>query len=239
MITKTDIIPGIRYAFQPIFDAKDGCIYGYEALIRPENDDPERFINMYEENGKLHEVEKTTFFKAIGEYKKLGCTEKLFLNSFPSDSLTEEEFRRLADEYGKELLDNLVIELLEYPEQSDEAWEIKKSFIKEHNLLLAIDDFGAGINNVDTLFSFKPDIVKLDRMLIKDIYKDDARKHLLEITVDLIRKQNILILAEGVELKEEFDYLRTLGVDYMQGYYLGRPEFTKKEGDRNVVRKSA
>ncbi len=131
-----------------------------------------------------------------------------------------------------------MIELLEYPEHSGKAWERKKNFIKEHNLLLAIDDFGAGINDAGTLFSYHPDIVKLDRMLIKAIDKDDARKHLLEIVVDLVKRQDILILAEGIETKEEFSYLRGLDVDYMQGFCIGMPEFC--EGDVfHVIRRSA
>ncbi len=221
----------VEYAFQPIIDIKKDSLFGYEALIRP-GESPEKFIHRYEVKGNLHVIEKTTFFEAIRMFLDRDMEGKLFLNSFPSESLTKEEFKELDHTYGDKVLSRLVIELLEYPEQSDEAWAVKKKFIEQHNMMLAIDDFGAGINNVDILLAFTPDIVKLDRELVRDIDKDKRRGHLLEMITTLIKDKGIKVLAEGVETEGEYDYLRGIDVDFMQGFYIARPILVNKETER-------
>ncbi len=89
----------------------------------------------------------------------------------------------------------------------------------------AIDDFGAGHSNLNLLAQFKPDIVKLDMVLIRGIDADPVRRILLRHCVSLCVDLGIALIAEGVETITEYETLRDLGVALMQGYLIARPGF--------------
>ena len=91
------------------------------------------------------------------------------------------------------------------------------------NNMLSIDDFGSGINDLERVELMNPDIVKLDRELISGIDHDEAKQDNVEDLVLKFHSKGMLVVAEGVEEKAEFDYLVGLGVDLYQGYYLARP----------------
>lgn len=100
---------------------------------------------------------------------------------------------------------------------------MKLADTSEQRLQIAIDDFGAGLNDMDTVEQYSPQIVKLDRTLISGIDHDPEKQENVKNLVLTFHSKGILVVAEGVEEKEEFDYLVGLGVDLYQGYYLARP----------------
>jgi EAL domain-containing protein (putative c-di-GMP-specific phosphodiesterase class I) len=87
----------------------------------------------------------------------------------------------------------------------------------------AVDDAGAGFATFSHILSTKPDIVKLDMSLIRDIHRDLARRALLHGLIYFIEQINATAVAEGVETVEEAEALKRLGVHCAQGYYFGRP----------------
>lgn len=214
----------LNYVFQPIFKSDGREIYAYEALMRPVEKTVVELIEEYTKLGKLHYLEVATFFGAVQAYLERGYEEYLAINSFPSESFTEEE-NRVFDAYFKELHNRGIIEILEYPEIDKREWMKKKSTIEAKNLKIAIDDFGNGNNNtLEVVDIFNPHIVKLDRKLISNIDNDKIKKADFSVLVEKFHNRDMLVLAEGVETKEEFDYLSSHGVDLLQGYYLGRPQ---------------
>ena len=90
--------------------------------------------------------------------------------------------------------------------------------------LLSVDDFGCGINDLEKVEIMTPHIVKLDRELISGIDHIREKQDNVQELVLYFHSKNILVVAEGVEEKAEFDLLVGLGVDLFQGYYLARPE---------------
>jgi len=74
---------------------------------------------------------------------------------------------------------------------------------------------------------FEPDIIKIDGSLIRNIIDNEYNQNVVETIVSFAKKQNISIVAEFVETKEIFEYLHSIGVDYSQGYYFGKPEEMK------------
>ena len=86
-----------------------------------------------------------------------------------------------------------------------------------------MDDAGAGFATFSHILSTKPDIVKLDMSLIRDIHRDLARRALLHGLIYFIEQINATAVAEGVETVEEAESLKRLGVHCAQGYYFGRP----------------
>ena len=99
----------------------------------------------------------------------------------------------------------------------------KKIAAARHNLKIAIDDFGSGINTMEVVDLYAPNIVKLDRELIMDIDQNKFKQYYVAQHVAEFHRRKMLVVAEGIERKEEFEYLKSIGVDLYQGYYLGRP----------------
>lgn len=212
----------INYVFQPIFRADRKTIYAREALMRPTNMTVTELIEEYTKADKLHILEIATFFGAMQEYQLRGYTEYVCLNSFPSECFTPEETKAFADYYGDPRGVG-IIEILEYPYISEFACRMKKGDTKGQRLKIAIDDFGTGLSNMDLVNMYSPDIVKLDRCLISDCDKDEEKQKNVKSLLEEFHSRGILVVVEGIERKEEFDYLAGIGIDLFQGYYLARP----------------
>lgn len=213
----------IDYVFQPIF-LKDGkTIYAREALMRPKEMSVTDLIAKYEKMDKLHVIEIATFFGAMQAYTLRGYTEKISINSFPSDCMAIEEAEVFRDYFGDDIRGRMIIEMLEYPSLSVKKWTMKNESVRYMNNMISLDDYGTGINDMDKVEFLNPDIVKLDRSLISDVDKDVYKQANCRDIIEQLHHMNKLVVAEGVETKEEFEYLVGLGADLFQGYYLARP----------------
>ncbi len=212
----------INYVFQSIFQADGETIYAREALMRPTDMTVTELIEKYTKEDKLHVLEIATFFGAMQEYELRGYTEHICLNSFPSEYFSPAETKAFAEYYG-DPRGRGIIEILEYPYVSEFACKMKKGDTKEQRLKIAIDDFGVGLSDMNLVDMYSPDIVKLDRELISDIDTLPEKQENVKALILEFHSRGILVVAEGVERKEEFDYLVGLGADLFQGYYLARP----------------
>lgn len=177
----------------------------------------------YTQKDKLHVLEVATFFGAMQAYFLRGYEERVAINSFPSDCMKQEEADAFLDHFGERIRGRMIIENLEYPYFSPENWKEKKRSVKFMDNLLAADDFGTGLNNMELMEFMSPDIVKLDREVISGIDHIIEKQENVKKLVEHFHSKNILVVAEGIEEKEEFEYLQGLGVDLYQGYYLVRP----------------
>lgn len=213
----------INYVFQPIYKPDGKTIYAWEALMRPTDMTVTELIEEYGHRDKLHVLEVATFFGAMQAYFLRGYEQRVSINSFPSDCMRGEEADAFLEYFGEEIRGRMIIENLEYPYFSLEHWQEKQQSVKFMDNLLAVDDFGSGINDMERVEIMEPDIVKLDRELISGIDHDSEKQDNVRKLVFQFHSQDILVVAEGVEEKEEFDYLVGLGVDLYQGYYLARP----------------
>ena len=117
----------------------------------------------------------------------------------------------------------MIIENLEYPYFSPEHWKEKNRSVRHMDNLLAADDLGNGINTLELIEHMSPHIVKLDRELISGIDHIEEKQETVKDMVRHFHSKGIMVVAEGIEEKEEFEYLVSLGIDLYQGYYLARP----------------
>jgi len=102
-----------------------------------------------------------------------------------------------------------------------------KTFIKEIKVLgvsIAIDDFGVGYSGFERVLDYKPDILKIDGRLIKTINDDKVAYSIVESIVSFAQKEQLETIAEYVENEAIYTTLCSLGVDYSQGYYFGKPD---------------
>lgn len=213
----------IDYVFQPIFYPDGKQIYAREALMRPKDKTVTELIDEYAKMDKLHIIEVATFFGAMQAFILRGYTEWISVNSFPSECMSVDEAMAFADYFG-DIRGKLIIEMLEYPELSVSKWTTKNESVRLMDNLISMDDYGTGINDFGKVDILKPDIVKLDRSLISDIDKDKYKQSNCKEIIDLLHMMNKIVVAEGVETKEEFEYLVSIEADLFQGYYLARPQ---------------
>ena len=213
----------INYVFQPIFHADGKTVFAWEALMRPTEMTVTDLIADYAKKEQLHILEVATFFGAMQAYFQRGYEQKVAINSFPSDCMKPAEADVFLGCFGEKIRGRMIIENLEYPYFSPAHWKEKKRSVQNMDNLLAADDFGTGINNLELIEHMAPNIVKFDRELISGIDYIIEKQENIKKLVEMFHSKDILVVAEGIEEKEEFEYLVGLGVDYYQGYYLGRP----------------
>lgn len=100
---------------------------------------------------------------------------------------------------------------------------------------VAVDDVGAGFSGLYSIAEIRPDFIKIDMSLIRNIDSNPARQAVVESLVTLAGKINCRVIAEGIETQNELNTLLALGVHYGQGYYLARPAFPKPNVSPEVV----
>ena len=213
----------INYVFQPIFQPDGKTVYAWEALMRPTDMTVTELIEKYTKRDKQHVLEVATFFGAMQAFFLRGYPERVSINSFPCDCMEQAEADAFWEYFGEEIRGRMIIECLEYPYFSLEHWEEKSRSVRYMDNLLSVDDFGCGINDLEMVKLMSPHIVKLDRSLISGIDHIKEKQENVNKLVLEFHSMGLLVVAEGVEEKEEFDYLVGLGVDLYQGYYLARP----------------
>ena len=149
----------INYVFQPIFLADGKTVYAWEALMRPTDMTVTDLIAEYAKKDKLHVLEVATFFGAMQAYFQRGYEERVAINSFPSDCMRPEEADVFLDYFGEKIRGLMIIENLEYPYFSPEHWKEKSRSVRHMDNLLAADDFGTGLNNLELIEHMSPHIV--------------------------------------------------------------------------------
>ena len=97
------------------------------------------------------------------------------------------------------------------------------SGLRKLGLKIALDDFGTGYSSLNYIKQLPLDIIKVDKTFIEDIQEDDYEQAFVRLIVELSKTLDTKICVEGVETKEQYELLKELGVDYIQGFYFGKP----------------
>jgi len=215
--------------FQPIVNNKTEQIEKYESLVRlvDENGDvltPFFFLDIAKEGQYYSDITAIVLRNSFNALKSTQMNISINISALDIEKAsTREELYNLLDEY-KEDANRIVFELLE--DENVHEMEIIKEFIvkvKSLGVKIAIDDFGAGYSNFERLLEYQPDILKIDGSLIRNIETSDYSLAVVKTIVTFAKSQNILTIAEYAENKEIFEILKSLDVDYSQGYYFGKP----------------
>lgn len=96
--------------------------------------------------------------------------------------------------------------------------------LRQAGILIALDDFGVGHSNLNYLKEFQADLLKIDRSFITGIGSNDFSRHVLQSIIDLSQQLGLRIIAEGIETRQQADYLQERGVQYLQGFYFSKPQ---------------
>ncbi|WP_352398361.1 EAL domain-containing protein [[Clostridium] aminophilum] len=237
-----------HFVFQPIFRVSTGTIYAYEALMRPDQpafSSPAEVIETARMESKMNQIENVMVPESIEAFFRLadqgGCSPdvRLFFNSIADQTITREMVHYLSTNYHDKL-HRLVMEITEEKAVSQEKWEYKSMALREMGVEVALDDYGSGYNSEKALLMISPKYIKVDIAIIKDNQNDPDKKAIMEYIVNYAHERGKMIIAEGVETREEAETCIRLGADLIQGFYLGCPSETLGDTDpvaREEIRK--
>lgn len=216
--------------YHPIITTKTEEIYGYEALARGlhrELRSPEVLFEVAAEANMIWELSRLLRQRAIdGILKDLKDGQFLFLNIDPHD-FDDPTFRSLDPEaLGIDDPSRIVLEITERTAIKDyPRFQEYLAAFRERGFRFAVDDAGSGYAGLGSIANLAPDYIKLDISLIANIDTNFLKQNLVETMVNFADGQGALVIAEGVERREEFETVRELGVHYTQGFLFHRPKY--------------
>ena len=214
----------VHVVFQPVFDLIEGGLLGAECLTRfdvePRRPPNEWFLEAAAV-GLAAELELASARAAVGSLASLPGRSFLAINVSP-EVASSPAFGAVLEAGGD--LTRVVVELTEHAPVFDyEALSSSLAGLRAQGLRLAIDDAGAGYANFQHILRLRPDFIKLDLGLTRGIDGDPVRRALAAALVRFGEEIGALLIAEGVERREELAVLTDLGFAAAQGYLLGRP----------------
>lgn len=240
MINNAIINDGFEMVYQPIYNTKDKIYSSAEALVRLKDTktigfvSPDEFIRISEKNGTIHQIGDIILdmvCKFISEYNLEKTSLKYIevnLSAIQcSDALLPLKVKNVIEKYKiKPSFINLEITETAYTESS----ELLSNNIKElidYGCSFSMDDFGTGYSNLSKISTTNYKLIKIDKSLIWPCFdsKIDSSKPfaILKNVLNMLNDLNIDIVAEGVETKEQEDYLILNNTKYIQGYYHSKP----------------
>ncbi|MBX5464201.1 MAG: EAL domain-containing protein [Clostridia bacterium] len=220
---------GLRVVFQPIVELGGARVHGYEALLRGPRgsawESPERLFTTARALALERRLDTLALRLALATWHELEppppAGSRLFLNVRAGTLLRPEAWELL----GRARLpgDRLVLELSEAESHPAAVEAVLRWREGESEAEVAVDDFGSGYSNLLPLMRLRPGYVKFDRALTRLVAGAADVRPVMERLVDLVRQLGGRPVAEGIERPEELERLRQLGIDYGQGWLLGRP----------------
>ena len=222
----------LRALFQPIVDRTTRVAIGHEGLIRGPVDSPLHlpgalFASAAQEDCTL-ELERASVEAVLRDFAALGLPGRLFFNVLPRTLLLWEDFASwLEQALVRYRLDphEIVVEITEHGlTDDDDRLVAAVRPLRAMGCDIALDDLGAGFSGLKSWSMIRPDFVKVDRYFVSGIETDPVRAEILRSVVDMACALGCRVIAEGVENAGQCELVLDLGVDHVQGYFLGHPQ---------------
>jgi EAL domain-containing protein (putative c-di-GMP-specific phosphodiesterase class I) len=220
-----------RMAFQPIVDAARREVFAQEALVRgPQGEGAGEVLAQVDETNR-YAFDQACRTRAIKRASRIDPGARISINFLPNavydpamcirTSLSVAEACNVPTE-------NIIFEVTEGERVTDlgHLQEVIRAY-GEHGFRIALDDFGSGYSSLELLAELAPDLVKLDKSLIRGIDSDPRRHAIARGNLQACRDLGIDVIAEGVETYAELAALRELGIELVQGYLFARPALDK------------
>ncbi|WP_229757935.1 GGDEF and EAL domain-containing protein [Paenibacillus marchantiophytorum] len=220
--------------YQPQVDLMKKKVIGVEALLRWNSPEygivsPENFIPILEENGLISQVGEWVLSEVCNQSKR--WVEKGFPRIRMAVNLSSQQF--LKDNLV-EIINNTLIEFgmdpnyleLEITETMTMDVERAINVLGQLNALgvrISIDDFGTGYSSLNYLKKFSIHTLKIDKSFVRDIMLDKNDSNIVSTIISMAHNLNLDVVAEGVETKDQLDFLQMRKCDVVQGYYFSKP----------------
>ncbi len=231
----------ITTLFQPIVRARELTVFGYEILTRGPAHSSFRNSDMlfsFAREVKLSwALEAISLDCALRRLRSFELGDRKFLLNLEAEMFAESELRiHEMVQFFSEHRGTFVLELTERAAIEDYgAFRRVIDEFREKGIEVAIDDAGSGYASLEAIAALAPDYLKITRSLVSTLSAEPIKQDLVKMLVDLAAKTGARTLAEGIETAEEYEQCRELGVDLIQGYYLGHPHEAPADGDAEVA----
>lgn len=221
--------------FQPQYYSNTRKLRGVEALIRWRDYDgkyipPSLFIPLAEKNGTIIPIGSWIVEESIRQYSqwkaKYGIDFKLSLNisaiQYRSDTFVDDVLS-IIKKYDI-LPENIELEITEsvFIDDFNDVVE-KLHLLREFGIMISLDDFGTGYSSLSYLKGLPIDTIKIDKSFVDTVTTDENARVILDTIIYMSKKLGYEIIAEGVEMQSQFDYLLGTGCDCIQGYFFSKP----------------
>ena len=216
--------------YQPIVNVEEQ-VFAYELLARFPKEDgsmmyPNEIFSAAKARGRLYALDRACRMTAV-KYATIIKGKKAFINFIPT-SIYSPEFclkstTALAEELGIDPA-QLVFEVVE-TEQVEDVEHLKSilTFYKEKGFEYALDDVGEGYSTMEMLADIEPNYMKLDMKYVQGISNDINKQAVAQKFLEKAVEVGSIPLAEGIEEREDFEWLKETGYKLFQGYYFGKP----------------
>ena len=211
--------------YQPIVKTSTGTIVAYEALLRsaaPDIHGPGEVLELAERTNRLFEVGRTVRARAATDMASLDEAVLVFVNLHPADLEDPELYSR-----NSPLAANSRRVVLEITERASVAHlaslDGHMHALRAMGFRIAVDDLGAGYAGLTTFARVRPEFVKLDASLVRDINTASVQQLVVTSVQKMARELGSQVVAEAIETVHERDALLSLGIDVMQGYFFAYP----------------
>lgn len=218
-------------AFQPIIDVDDRSVFAYEALVRGKRGESAQSVLSRVNRRNRYAFDQKCRRMAIELAHKLKIGETgaaLSVNFIPGTILDPQNSVQAAISAASKTgfpLRKLIFEMVESEEVVDPE-HLKSTFeiYRRHGFLPAIGSFGASHANLNLLADFQPSILKIDRKLVNSIHQSKAKKSIVRNLMKVCQDLEIVPIAQGVEVMDEYNVLREMGIHLFQGHLFAAPE---------------
>ena len=219
--------------FHPIVHASDTSrVFAHEALLRGtgrngEPLEPLSILQLAREAGLLPQLDLAACRSAIREAAHLDASVTVFINFSPAVMDDAESCLRATvaaiDAAGLRH-DRFVFEVIE-ADRIEDAAQLKRILdsYRRDGFRVALDDLGAGWSTLNLVHRLRPDFIKLDRELIREVHQDPVKDLIASKLLEIGRGLGIRTIVEGVEDLEELEWARARGADFVQGFLIARP----------------
>jgi diguanylate cyclase (GGDEF)-like protein/PAS domain S-box-containing protein len=221
--------------YQPRVELGSGKVIGVEALLRWQPEDaamisPAEFIPVAERNGMIVPIGEWVLFEACRQARQwqleLGCPVSMAVNLSPRQ-LRDVDIVKLVERVLAETglpAHLLELELTESMLVHDrQRVLLTLEALKEIGICLSIDDFGTGYSSLSYLKSFPLDYLKIDRAFVTGLPHESNDGAIVRAIIDMAHSLGLKVIAEGVETREQLDFLLAQDCDEIQGYYFSKP----------------
>ena len=225
---------GFEVFYQPIYSVTENRIISAEALVRLKDQSmgyisPEEFIPIAEKSGMIMQIGEFVFETVCRFIQEKQLTDYglhyIEINLSVVQCMQENLAERLTEIMKKYHVapSQINLEITETAAAHSDMLENNIKILHKQGIEFSLDDYGSGYSNTDYLFRFPFRIVKIDKTILWEAFKNEKAMIALRNTIRMIKELGLEIVVEGVENQEYVDYLTEQHCDYLQGYFYSKP----------------
>ena len=220
--------------YQPEVDVKSGAVVCVETLVRWQHPQdglvmPDQFVGVAEEHGLIDELTQVVAqgaFAQMRRWRRAGIGLRIAINvsmdNLKSTDFAERIFRSASD--AGAVPQEVILEVTESRLMLDQRSPLEVlTRLRMKRFGLAVDDFGTGHSSLSQLRDIPFDELKIDKTFVHDAWKDPTARAIYDASLALGKRLGMIVVAEGVEDRRDWDLLRETGCDLAQGYFIARP----------------